>query len=590
MAFPVELGLILLFSIVGGVLAVRLKQPSVLGLILVGAIVGPHSLALIKDTELISTSIEIGAILLLFTLGIEFSLKKIFNIGLRAFIVAAIKLGVVFFISYYVAMIMGFGQLTAAFIGVILSITSTVIVIKILEQSGSAKREEMPLLVTILIIEDIFAVFALTFFSSLEASTQLRPSGLFADLVLSLALMAGAYLIMHKILKPIVRWLSKYSAEETNTFLSLGICGLMSYIALVLDLSPSVGAFLAGNIVASFPNSEYFEKAIHPFLLTFTSLFFFSIGTNVNFSTIYASLAIVAILFVVNVAAKFLAVGFGTYMMTSFNGRQAVFSGITMISVGEFSLLIAKESENLNLGIDLVSITAAVIFLSSLCMSLLVTRHEKVYQLVSGSIPKRVSEDMTLFSKYVNSISWSAIKDRFTYRNIGKDWRILVRNLISLFFGFVIFYFFWDEGMYYLSRIISNQSVLSIVVIIFMISFFFPAFKIFTNSRKILSNSMKIATKVFPKEINEDRRMVRHLLFIMLLFFATLFMPLASVFFDIGILRYVLTTVLIIAMVFYMTRSFTMLERLSKSKDSKLEKFERQYSKSREKLQKKNIG
>src|SRR3989344_140716 len=119
MAFSIELGLIILFSILGGVLAVRFKQPSVLGLLIVGAIVGPYSLGFIKDTSLIEASIEIGAILLLFTIGIEFSLEHLFNYGFRAIAIAAIKLGGVFLVGYFIAIIFNLGVVSALYIGVI---------------------------------------------------------------------------------------------------------------------------------------------------------------------------------------------------------------------------------------------------------------------------------------------------------------------------------------------------------------------------------------------------------------------------------------------------------------------------------------
>src|SRR3989344_4924873 len=159
----------------------------------------------------------------------------------------------------------------------------------------------MPLLVTILIIEDIFGVFALTFFSRLNTNLDLAPLNLLTSFIISLTLMVVVYIVLQKILKPVINWLIKYSTEDTITFVSVGLCGGMSYLASLLNLSPSVGAFLAGNLVSSLPNSKIFEKSIHSFTLTFTSLFFFSIGTIVDFSVILNSLFIVIVLFFVNV-------------------------------------------------------------------------------------------------------------------------------------------------------------------------------------------------------------------------------------------------------------------------------------------------
>src|SRR3989344_5480316 len=382
MAFSIELGLILLFSILGGVLAVRFKQPSVLGLLLAGSIVGPNALGFIKDTSLINAAIEIGAILLLFTLGIEFSLQHLLRLGLRTIMIAVMKLGLVFLFSYYASLLLGFDFITSLYIGAILSITSTVIVVKILEQKGMLKREELPLLIAILIIEDVFGVFALTFFSSLNAKADLAPLNLFAKLLISLTLMIIAYNILQRILKPLIKWLIKYSTEDTITFISIGLCGGMSFLAYLFNFSPSVGAFLAGNIVASLPNSKMFEKAIHPFILTFTSLFFFSIGTIVDFSVVMGSISLILVLFFASIIIKFLSIGFGSYLFTNFTGRQAVFSGIAMISLGEFSLLIAKEANLVGLGIDLVSITATIILLSSIAMSYMLAHTEKIYNAI----------------------------------------------------------------------------------------------------------------------------------------------------------------------------------------------------------------
>src|SRR3989338_9033364 len=215
MAFSFELALILLFSIIGGVLAVRLRQPSVIGLILVGAVVGPYNLGLIKDVSLINNSIEIGAILLLFTVGIEFSIQRLLNLGVRVFFVAATKLGIVFFVSYYTSFLLGFSLITSIYLGVILSITSTVIVIKILDQKGMLKRQELPLLIAVLIIEDIFGVFALTFFSGLNTQVDLKPFNLFARLLLSLLIMLISYIVLRRILSRLISWLVKYSTEDT---------------------------------------------------------------------------------------------------------------------------------------------------------------------------------------------------------------------------------------------------------------------------------------------------------------------------------------------------------------------------------------
>lgn len=577
MAFSVELGLILLFSILGGVLAVRFKQPSVLGLVLVGAIVGPNTLGFIKDTSLINASIEIGAILLLFTVGIEFSLQHLLNLGLRAILISIIKLGTVFLFSYYASLSLGLDFIAAIYIGVILSITSTVIVVKILDQKGMSKREELPLLIAILIIEDIFGVFALTFFSSLNSRLDLTPLSIFTKLFTSLVIMAVAYVVLQKLLKPLINWLIKYSTEDTITFVSLGLCGGMSYLSFLLNLSPSVGAFLAGNIVASLPNSKLFEKAIHPFILTFTSLFFFSIGTIVNFSVILSSISIVMALFFVNIISKFLIIGIGSYTLTNFNGRQAVFSGIAMLSIGEFSLLIAREAGTLGLGIDLVSITASIIFLSSIAMSILLNYNDKIYRITTSLLPTRVREDMGLASKYLNSISWGMVRDKVGTRRILTEWRTILHNLFAIFLILSVGLFIWLYFSGILVNFFNSEAILYAIVILIIFSILFPSFNLMRNISNLLKDFLEFFVRLYPKEIANEKKIFRNLIFLLIFFATIVIFPTMLLFLRLKPIYNIFVLVLILALIVAVSREATLIHNITKKHEAVFNKFSKKY-------------
>jgi len=577
MAFPVELGLIIFFSILGGVLAVRFKQPSVLGLILIGAIVGPNALGFIKDTSLINMSIEIGAILLLFTVGIEFSLQHLFKLGLRVIIITVIKLGAVFLLSYYASLLLGFSFVTSIYIGIILSITSTVIVVKILEQKGMSKRDELPLLISILIIEDIFGVFALTFLSGINAKSDLLPLNLFTELIISLAFMATAYILLQRIAKPLIIWLVKYSTEETITLISIGMCGLMSYLALLLNLSPSVGAFLAGNIVASFPNSGIFEKAIRPFILTFTSLFFFSIGTIVNFSVIIGSIYVIIALFLVNAASKFLTVGFGSYLLTNFNGKQAVFSGIAMVSVGEFSLLIAREAGSLGLGVDLVSITAAIILLSSIAMSVFVTRSGKIYDLMSKLIAVRTKEDMALASKYLNGISLSMLLDKVGTKKIIAEWKTILNNVVAVFFILSFLFFIWRYFGHALEWLFKSQLVIYSFVIFLFALIFFPTMSIVRNALSLLKDTLNFFVRLYPDEISSEKKIFRNIILTLVLFAALLVFPGIFAFFRLNPVYNIFVLILIVIILAYVFKLSGLIHAVAKKHELAFNKSSRKY-------------
>lgn len=577
MVFSIELGLIILFAILGGVIAVRFKQPSVLGLLIVGAIVGPYFLGFIQDTSLINTTIEIGAILLLFTIGIEFSFEHLFNYGLRAIMIAAIKLGIVFLVGYMASIFLGFDVITSLYIGVILSITSTVIVIKILEQKGMSKREEITLLITILILEDIFGVFALMFFSSLNAQADLAPLNLLTELLISLSIMAIFFMILKRLLKPAMNWLVKYSTEDTITFTSIGLCGGMSYLAYLINLSPSVGAFLAGNIVASLPSSKIFEKAIHPFILTFTALFFFSIGTVVNFSVILNSVYLIAALLFVNIIMKFLSIGFGSYLFSNFKGQQAVFSGIAMLSVGEFSLLIAKEAESAGLGIELVDITAALIIFSTIAMTVLINHTDRIYRLTSMFIPSHVIENIGFAREYLNSLSLTISKDRLGIKKFTIEWQSLRNNAIGLFFVSVLAYFGWHFFKPLILVFFKSQLIAYFIAALIALAMMFPAFNILKRISSLLRIVLAFFVKLYPNEIANEKKIFRNLTIALLSFVFLILLPSIISFLRLKPILHAITIVLLIAMALNLIRISELIRSFAKRHHSNLARLSNKY-------------
>src|SRR3989338_3704169 len=228
----VSLGILFLCAIVGGIIATRFKQPAVFGLLLVGAIVGPHSLKLVENVDMITAMSEIGAILMLFTIGMEFDVSKLLKLGARSILIGLLKFAIVLFFGYQATLLMGFSVKVALFVGVILSFSSTVVVVKVLEQKEMFSRKEVPLLISVLIIEDILAVFDLTFFSGVKDSS----SGLlnvFEHIVFSLAILIFAYLVTMKILGYVVSVIIKNNNDESVLiFLSLAMGALFSYFAL----------------------------------------------------------------------------------------------------------------------------------------------------------------------------------------------------------------------------------------------------------------------------------------------------------------------------------------------------------------------
>ena len=421
----VDVALLLGVASIAGVVSNRFRVPPVLGLLLIGALLGPHFIGLVEQSELVDLLAELGAVLLLFAIGIEFSISKLLKLGLRIVAIAFLKIAIVFFLTFQLALYLGLDDTTALFLGAILSITSTALMIKIVEQKNFLKREEVPVLVASLIVEDVFAVFALTVLSS--SNQNLAATQLVYTIFQSLFLLGATYWIALKVLKKVFDYIVKYQAAETMTLMGLAIGVGFSYMAQALGLTPSIGAFLAGSLAASLPRGELLEKSVSPFVLAFSSIFFLSIGLLIDFASIQQNLGLIAIL----AAAHILFTFFGTYAsvyMFGFNAKQAAFSGIAMLSVGEFSLLLAREGAAFTT-FDLIGATSAVVFVSTLFSSIFIERFEAIDTVIKALAPRP-------FRRAAVSVSDAIWVGTQNIENAGKSgFSAIMQNAIPWAFG-----------------------------------------------------------------------------------------------------------------------------------------------------------
>jgi len=435
----ISLGILFLCAIIGGAIASRLRQPAVFGLLLVGALIGPNALNIVKDMSMIQIMAEFGAILILFIIGLEFDITKLVKLGVRSILIGLLKFLVVTFFGYQTMLLLGFSAGVALFTGVILSFSSTIVVIKVLEQKEMFARKEVPLLIAVLIIEDVIAVFTLTFFSGLSgASTGMVAT--FERIVFSITVLVFAYFIAMKLLKHAVAIFMRENADDSFfTFLSLGVGALFSYFASYLGLTPSAGAFLAGSLIASLPNAKEYGRAIHPYAMIFTSIFFISMGTLVDFNVIQQNGFLIIALLAAVLISRFLAIGTLTFFLANFRKEQPFFASIAMISVGEFSLLVAKESQKFDIGIDLVTISAALIFVSALVMSFGLNYTSSIHSKFNSRVSSRSMSRFEGISNYMRTFfDQMEIENFFTKKLRAESQVTFLLVIVALFSSIVL--------------------------------------------------------------------------------------------------------------------------------------------------------
>lgn len=549
----ISLGVLSLCAIVGGIIATRFKQPAVFGLLLVGAIIGPNLLNLVQDVNMIKIMADFGAILLLFIIGLEFDLSKIMKLGARSILIGLLKFAIVLFFGYEITLLLGFDAKVALFTGVILSFSSTVVVIKVLEQKDMFSRKEVPLLIAVLIIEDILAVFALAFFSGVKDSSSLMSS--FEHIAFSLTILILAYCIMLKVIKYAVALILKNNSDESVlTFLSLGVGALFSYFAFYLGLTPSAGAFLAGSLIASLQNAREYSKAIHPYALIFTSIFFISMGTLVDFSAIKLNLALITALIITVFISRFVAVGFLTFMLANFKGEQPFFASIAMISVGEFSLLVAKESEKFGLGVDLLTITAAIIFISAVLMSVAINYSGGIYNAINSKMPVRTKIRLERIAGYMRRFFDQMETENFFTKKLKSDSKLAL-SLIAL--ALLIFFIFRRISLMLKSNYtsIALYSFYSIGAVVMLYLFIL----IFKRLKGLHRTLIVILTNVDnSRNLKKCARILNALLLSLLFFFSAMLFPFAMFTLNLNTWANVVPFIFMMAAFYYM-RSLIML-------------------------------
>lgn len=461
---------ILLFAAIAGIVAVKLRMPPVAGLLVAGMLMGPNMLNLV-DMPTIDMLAELGAVLLLFMIGVEFSVAKLLSNGLRAIISSVILVFLTFAVMHEVAILLGYDYLSSLFIAAMLSLSSTAIMMKILEQKRLIDRHETPVLITMLIIEDLLAVFMLTFFSSMKSGT-FSSEDLVGAVLVSFAVMIFAYLVLLRLLKKFSIIFLRYQAEDTLILFAFALGVGMSVLASVVGLTPSIGAFLAGSLIAALPIGREVEHAIRPFSHVFSSFFFISVGMLISPAALLVSADMTLVLIIAFMVTVFLSAAFAFFLISA-SGRSAVFAGFAMLPLGEFSLLIAKESVGV-VSADLVGVASIGVLVTSLACSISLNRTERMYAWLDSHLPPWFIDNLRGASGYFRNVLSAFEPGGYFHRVFISE---LKKSSSDIFYlvGAVIFYyaarqFLQFEIAFFGYYLMAHTALLIIMAALFLVS------------------------------------------------------------------------------------------------------------------------
>ncbi len=323
----------------------KLKQPLILGYIGAGIIIGPHTppFNLISNTDVLNLFAEIGIILLLFTVGMEFPIQKLKNIGRKAAIITVIEQIGTLVAGFFVSRELGFSFYNSLFISVAMSVSSTVILMKILEELKILREESSYLTLGVLIIEDILILSVFAILQSTSVSGTFSLTEIILPIGLTIAFIAVVLIVGSKIIPKLVDFVARTNQSDVLVVTVLGLAFGFAYISNIMGISVAVGAFFAGVLIAESKSHSVTSILTTPIRDMFVALFFVSVGALMNIGVIPAFIIPSLILITITSLVKFIIV-FLVSRSQKFSKYNAFQTGVNLSSSrgGEMSLIVAK--------------------------------------------------------------------------------------------------------------------------------------------------------------------------------------------------------------------------------------------------------
>jgi len=416
-----DLAIMLLTAGVVAVVFKRLKQPLVLGYILAGFLVGPYMpfFFTVADSVSIDTWSEIGIIVLMFGLGLEFNLHKLASVGGTAIITALTEVTGMLLVGYLTGQALGWAMMDSIFLGGMLSMSSTTIIIKAFDELGVRRESFAQLVFGTLVIEDIAGIFMMIILSTVSISKNISGGALALQLgmlvlYLALWLILGIY-----ILPSLLRRAAKFMNDETLLLVSLGICFGMVLLAEELGFSSALGAFLAGSLLAGTVHAERVEHLTGGIKDLFGSVFFLSVGMLIDPAMLLRYALPILIITLVTILGK-LAISSLGVLFSGQSLKNAVHCGCSLAQIGEFAFIIASLGMSLGVIADYVyPIIVAVSVVTTLTTPAFIKGADRIHGLVHRALPAGLADKLEHYTS-----------DDESEKAQDGDWTIFLRRYV----------------------------------------------------------------------------------------------------------------------------------------------------------------
>jgi monovalent cation:H+ antiporter-2, CPA2 family len=405
-AFLQDLAVVMIVAGLVTVIFHRFKQPVVLGYILAGVIIGPHTppYSLIHDEATINTLSELGVILLMFSLGLEFSLRKLTRVGVPALIAALLEILLLFWVGYEIGRVFAWPLLDSIFLGAMLSMSSTTIIIKVLSELGKMKERFAELIFGILIIEDILGIAMIALLSGIAMTGRLSAGEVGVTLgklavFLAVTLVAGLLAVPR-----LIGYVARFKSNEMLIVTVLGLCFGVSLLAARLGYSVALGAFVIGAVIAEARELHRVEALLEPVRDMFSAIFFVAIGLLIDPRMVLAHWQPVLVITLAVVIGKVVTCSFGAFVGGN-DTRTSLRVGMGLAQIGEFSFIIASLGVSLKVTSDfLYPIAVAVSAITTLLTPYLIRSADGAVTCFDRVAPRHIVNTLALYTQWIGRL------------------------------------------------------------------------------------------------------------------------------------------------------------------------------------------
>ena len=432
-----DLALILISAGVVTVIFKLLKQPIVLGYIVAGFLVGPHlhifpTVTDIADVEVWS---EIGIIFLLFALGLEFSFKKLFSVGSKAFVTALLEIVSMIAVGMLLGFLMDWGVMESIFLGGMLAMSSTTIIIKAFDDMKLKNEPFVDLTLVVLIIQDIVAVVMMVLLSTAAASKQAAGKEMLESILKLLFFLILWFVVGIYLIPTLFRKAKKYINDETLLIISIGLCFGMVIIANNVGFSSALGAFVIGSILSETVESERIVKLTSSIKDLFGAIFFVSVGMMVDPAVLGQYWKLVLSLVLITLVFKAI-ISSAAAMLAGASLEDSLKTGFTLSQIGEFAFIVASVGVTLKvLPSHIYPVIIAASVITTFTTPYWIKAATPCYKWLNGKLSpaqKARLDEYCLLGRKSGNKNWGSI---ITYSLP----RVLIFTVLSMALLFVLF-------------------------------------------------------------------------------------------------------------------------------------------------------